>query len=93
MYETSECGCSEIANPMEVRHDPEKQISSRATELLGILCEIERMANRIDGTLFARLDGEKKCDPTPSCLAENIELALDEARVIAKTLDKIIQRL
>lgn len=92
MYE-HECGCNERAIPMEVRETSEKQISTRATELLGILCEIERMANVIDSTLFARLDGEKKCNPTPSCLAENIELALDEARVIAKTLDKIIQRL
>ena len=80
-------------NAMELREPPEKQMCSNANELLAYLCDIESMAARIDGALFGRLDGEKKCNPTPSCLAECIDIAVDEARIIAKTLDKIIQRL
>lgn len=93
MYENNECACSDKRNAMELREPMEKQMCNNANELLALLCEIESMAARIDGTLFGRFDGEKKCNPTPSCLAENIDIAMDEARIIAKTLDKIIQRL
>ena len=91
MYENNECACNEMKlNP---RENSEKQICTRASDLLSVLREIGCMADRIEGILFASLGNEKKCDPTPSCLSDNIDMAMDEARVIAKTLDKIIQRL
>lgn len=88
------CACEEALRPtMELRESPDNQICNKANELLCILREIGCMTARIDTVLFSRNEGDKKCEPTPCCLAENLQMAMDEARVIAKTLDKIIQRL
>lgn len=90
-YNHGDCCCD--SGKTLVKEPVHDKICENACDLLKTLDRIECEVLNIHGILFGSDEDVEGKNPEPTCLRENIDMALDKARFIEKSLDAIIARL